>query len=45
MYADTNTQSIKNTVDETVRRRKKQILYNKENKIIPEPDKPLITTN
>ena len=35
MYADTNTQSIKNTVDETVRRRKKQILYNKENKIIP----------
>ncbi|MSS85936.1 MAG: excinuclease ABC subunit B [Thaumarchaeota archaeon] len=35
MYADTNTQSIKNTVDETIRRRKKQILYNKENKIIP----------
>jgi len=35
MYADTNTKSIKNTVDETTRRRKKQILYNEKHGITP----------
>jgi len=35
MYADTNTKSIKNTVDETNRRRKKQILYNEKHGITP----------
>lgn len=35
MYADKITQSIQNTLDETKRRREKQIQYNKENNIIP----------
>ena len=35
MYADTNTQSMKNTMDETSRRRQKQILYNEQHGIVP----------
>ena len=35
MYADTHTKSMKNTIDETTRRRKKQILYNKKHGITP----------
>ena len=35
MYADKTTQSMKNTVSETKRRREKQIQYNKDNGIIP----------
>ncbi|MHA7646943.1 excinuclease ABC subunit UvrB [Nitrosopumilus sp. S4] len=35
MYADNMTVSIKNTIEETKRRREKQIQYNKENNIIP----------
>ena len=35
MYADTITKSIKNTMDETKRRREKQMQYNEENNIIP----------
>lgn len=35
MYADTITESIKKTIEETDRRRKFQIAYNKENNIVP----------
>ena len=35
LYADVITGSIQRTIDETNRRRKKQILYNKENNIMP----------
>jgi len=35
MYADTITKSMKNALEETNRRKEKQIRYNKENNIIP----------
>ncbi|MDH3502246.1 MAG: excinuclease ABC subunit UvrB [Nitrosopumilus sp.] len=36
MYADTVTQSMKNALEETKRRRQKQIQFNKEHNIIPQ---------
>ena len=42
MYADKLTTSMKKTINETKRRRKKQILYNKLNNLTP---KPLIKKN
>ena len=35
MYADSVTMSMKNAINETKRRREKQITYNKENNIVP----------
>lgn len=37
MYADTITKSMKDTIDETNRRREKQLKYNEENNIVPRP--------
>ena len=35
MYADTNTKSMKAAIEETKRRREKQLKFNKENSITP----------
>ena len=37
MYADTNTKSMKNTIDKTSLRRKKQSEFNKKHNIVPKP--------
>jgi excinuclease ABC subunit B len=42
MFADSTTDSMKNSIAETARRRKKQIQYNKEFKITPRTIKKLI---
>lgn len=37
LYADKVTESMRKTIEETERRRKKQTQYNKKNKIVPKP--------